>query len=124
MPGAMAVTYEVGGDFHLLLLGIDWGHLPHFDDVIDRNNKPHPERWRVRGNSAMMTVIPAWKLIEMLESPEFMEQREKENAKITKELSEAASHVVLDTEPAEFFTKEDFEAALRKVGKKLPKGES
>jgi hypothetical protein len=105
-------------DFKMWLLGIDHGHLPHFDDVVDARDKRHPDGWRVRSNSAMMAVIPAWKIKEILESEEFMKQRQLEDERFGRELTKANQHIVLDTKEPEF-TKEDFENALKRASRRI-----
>ncbi len=45
------------------LLGIDWGHLPVWDDVFDLHGRAGG---RMRVDSGMAAVVPAWKLIELL----------------------------------------------------------
>jgi hypothetical protein len=44
------------------MLGIDWGHLPVWDDVFDGNEKIG----RMRVSTGMAAVVPAWKLRDLL----------------------------------------------------------
>ena len=67
-------------------LGIDWGHIPNFEDVVDEGGKRHPDGWRVRSNSAIAAVVPAWKLIELLSIEELVKHRTVEDERIAKEL--------------------------------------
>jgi hypothetical protein len=62
-----------------MLLGIDFGHPPHYDPVVDKTKRAerHPEGWRVQSNSGFMTVAPIERLTAMLDSEEFaIERRE------------------------------------------------
>jgi hypothetical protein len=59
---SMSWDFYMGISVHLL--GIDCGHLP--------------ERQNMTGNSGMMVVVPAWKLLELLGTEEFAEMRETE----------------------------------------------
>jgi hypothetical protein len=69
------------------LLGIDWGHIPHFEDVVDEGGKRHPDGWRVRSSSAIAAVVPAWKLVELLNVRELVEQRDIEDERLAGELA-------------------------------------
>jgi len=55
------------------LLGIDWGHLRIREKVTNRDGEPHPDGWKVSTASGMAAVVPAWKIREVLEHPEFHE---------------------------------------------------
>jgi hypothetical protein len=105
-----------------LLLGIDFGHLPHFDDVIDNRGNRHPDGWRVASNSAIMAVIPAWRIKILLDMEELKEQRKKEDERFSREMAQADAQIVLDTEDT--FTKADFEQALRKVSRRIQPSQS
>jgi hypothetical protein len=90
------------------LLGIDWGHIPFqtfdpihpFDKVVDTKGKPHPDGWRVAANSGMAAVVPAWKLNELLNSPELLKQREQEDEELIEKVrtGELPSPAVLDSD--------------------------
>jgi hypothetical protein len=68
-------------------LGLDWGHIPYFENVVDEGGKPHPDGLRVRSNSAITAVVPAWKLLELLGVEELIKKREIEDERIARELS-------------------------------------
>lgn len=61
------------------LLGINAGHFPlvepEFEWVRDSDGEVLPDEWKVRVNTGMMVVVPAWKLREVLDLPELREQR-------------------------------------------------
>jgi len=102
------------------LLGVDFGHMPHYDPVVDARLKPHPDGRRVRSNPAMMAVVPAWKLKSfLLEDKGFMEQRKEDDEQAETKRDEAGRALVLDAEDEPEFTKEDFENALKKASRKL-----
>lgn len=63
------------------LLGIDWGHLPIWDDVFDdKKNKIG----RMRVNSGMAGVVPGWKLTDLLEEEEIKMGRGKAEEQLAK----------------------------------------
>lgn len=72
-------------------LGIDWGHISNFEDVVDEGGKPHPEHWRVRSNSAIAAVVPAWKLTELLNEPQLVKKRAMEDDRLARELASSAN---------------------------------
>ena len=49
------------------LLGIEWGHLPVWDDVFDRSGQ---KTGRMRVSTGVAGVVPAWKLSELLNNVE------------------------------------------------------
>lgn len=65
------------------LLGIDWGHIPLYEKVVEKNRDEYgndvavTEGWRVKTNTGMAGVIPAWKLNELLNIEEFVMKREE-----------------------------------------------
>lgn len=62
------------------LLGIDYGHLPLFEKVRGADGKPAPEALSVRSNSGVMGVVPAWRILELLNSPELARDRSSASA--------------------------------------------
>jgi hypothetical protein len=64
------------------LLGVDWGHINDWQPVCDAAGNPvdrdgPPWKTQVRMNTGIMTVIPAWKLIDMLDEGPIAEQRKQ-----------------------------------------------
>jgi hypothetical protein len=68
------------------LLGIVWGHLNDWKPVCDAQgrplDRPHPESMQVGQNSGMMGVVPIWKLIELLNHPTAVAQRQDRETQI------------------------------------------
>lgn len=64
------------------LLGIDWGHIHDWEPLCGPDKKPlnpvRPKDRQIRINTGMMTVIPAWKLAELLAYPTVSKIREQE----------------------------------------------
>jgi len=60
------------------LLGVDWVHITNCSPILksDRKTKVTPHKW-VELNTGMAGVIPAWRLRELLYSPELEMQRKK-----------------------------------------------
>lgn len=93
-------AYTLTEDRRVAFLGVDWGHL-------------HDNG----GTTLMALVVPDHQLVNLLNSKELMEQRKELRDKKSTEKEQPS--VVLDYDD-NVFTKEDFEAALKKVSKKLP----
>jgi len=67
--------------FSNMLLGIDSGHMPTSDNQM---------------SAGIAGIVPAWKLLELLNRPEFKEQRKRDEETL-KEKKEKQSTVVPDT---------------------------
>lgn len=109
-----------GPDWGFSLLGIDWGHQADYAKVLEPDSDtPVPEKWRVRQNSGIMNVVPAWKLAELLQEPELVQMRQEQEQEWVREHGESTS--VLDTasEGSEF---QRFENLARKLVR-VPKEE-
>jgi hypothetical protein len=81
------------------LLGIEWGHLPVWDDVFDGNRKIG----RMQVSTGMAAVVPAWKLRNLLDKKEVEMARDKTEKKLA----------VLDTAGTDEFA--EFEDLTRKL---------
>jgi hypothetical protein len=99
------------------LLGIDCCHLHSKAYVLNGEGKQTDGSF-VRQNSGMAGVIPAWKIAEIIESEELVAVRKEADKAITKKKQESSAS--LDSAEAETveFTKEDFEAVLKKASRK------
>jgi hypothetical protein len=78
------------------LLGIDYGHLPITEMVRDsQTGDPTPSGEYVRTNSGVMGVVPAWRLLELLNLPEVVAVRDKEEREIAE--TKRRAQIVLDS---------------------------
>lgn len=92
------------------LLGIDWCHIHHEEPVRngegDEKGHPMKDKSYVQSNSGMAGVVPAWKLVELLDSEDFVMDRKKRD----KSAQRKQTSITLDVEQSEEpkpFTKED-----------------
>lgn len=125
-----------------LLLGVDCGQILHKSPIVDQHGKPisipseiehEPDiKLHHKTPTAMATIVPSWRLVELLNLTEIQEMRKSKeqeyNEKITIE-DETHDDTVLselkvgsDDDESQMFTREDFLKALRKVSR--PKDES
>ena len=66
--------------FDMRLLGMDWGHLPEKAALKDPQGYLHGSRWYVEVHAGMMGVIPAWCILDFLNSsPRLVEQRRRDD---------------------------------------------
>lgn len=56
---------SLNGNSYLRLLGVNFGHLPTNDLIVDKSGL-RVNDWYTKSNSAMTGVIPAWKLNDIL----------------------------------------------------------
>ena len=117
LPGERDMMRESGNAKGPYLLGIDWSHLPIYENVLDEGGKPHPDGWRVKSNSGFMAVAPAWKLYDLLEDEDLLMERKKIGKAKREELDNTA---VLDVTTPEF-TKEKMQEAVTSVSRRRPK---
>jgi hypothetical protein len=98
------------------LLGIDWGHHVWWESVRRGNDRLVEQ---VPTNSGMMKVVPAWKLLDILDGSEKLVMKRREQEQKTKKLL-AESPVAQDfvqpdesTEPEDEFSR--FEDLTRRL---------
>jgi hypothetical protein len=101
------------------LLGVDWCHLNKFNRVLDANGEDTGNR--VEENTGMAGVVPAWKIIDILDSEELVTMREEDEKTVREAASVVSEDYSRDREQkaTKEFTQADFEAALRKVSRKV-----
>lgn len=66
------------------LLGLDWAHIHNYEGLLtDKETEApaEPKRW-VRANTGMAGVIPAWRILQLLDREDLVEQRTKDDEKI------------------------------------------
>jgi len=69
------------------LLGVDWGHIHDWERVYESNGiTAVAEKLKVRANTGMAGVVPAWRLRTLLDCEQLKKQREKTEAEIPREL--------------------------------------
>ena len=95
------------------LLGIDWGHLPIWDDVFDGNRKIG----RMRVSTGMAGVVPAWKLSDLLHKEEAVTMARDKTEKELAKREEGAASLDAQTED-EFAQFEDLTRKLVQVPKR------
>lgn len=120
VPHANAVVPEARGPF---LLGVNWGHLGSIVDaeVLDDNDEPI-RTMRLRINSYMACVVPAWRLAEFLAQDNLETQRKEAEAAIERERQEIKfqeGSARMDAPDGGVITREQFVAALRLVSRPL-----
>jgi hypothetical protein len=67
------------------LLGIQWGYIQDYEPVRDANGEPVNAGLKVKLNTGMMGVVPAWKLADLLRRDEIVAaKRQAEDEHIRK----------------------------------------
>ena len=96
------------------LLGILWGHILTEERIRDSDGEKMREGWKVRANSGMAGVVPAWKLDELLNIGELVELREEDEKRLAEELKKEEAGTTLNSEA---FSREDFEDVSKKISR-------
>ena len=75
---------EVGSSYYgPWLLGVNWGHLMKWQPVCDAAGRPlMPHGTQIPLNTGMMAVVPAWKLLEVINHPIAVAERKAEEERI------------------------------------------
>jgi hypothetical protein len=105
-----------------ILLGVSWGYISDWDPVFDASGNPVPSGMRVRSNTGMMAVVPAWKLRELFDMSAVKDRRAQRDAQIAAEraafpavpTATPSSPPANDENPTH---REDFERLLGKAAK-------
>jgi hypothetical protein len=85
IPITKYVPYDPDNDWHMLL-GIDCGHSSDRDAALyhqDRTDEPL-EEYKIEYNTGLAIVIPAWKLQEIIDSPEATKMRDEDKREYQK----------------------------------------
>ena len=85
VPIEKSVPYDPDNDWHMLL-GIDCGHSIDKDAALyhkDQTDEPL-EEYKVEYNTGLAIVIPAWKLQDIIDSPEAAKMRDEEKREYQK----------------------------------------
>jgi len=83
-------------DFGPWLLGINWGHIYSYEQVLKKNLSPVNEDWQVRSNTGMAGVVPSWKVLEALNTPELQADRTIADQKMKEKMASEDSPEPLD----------------------------
>jgi len=122
--GPIIKVQSISGCFGPWLLGIDWGHIPLWRPVYSEqsqeSNFVKPNHW-TEANTGIACVLPAWHILDTLNDEELMTSRREEDEKLQKrQAAESASINDSALEPsAQPFSKDDFEAALKKAARRV-----
>ncbi len=73
-PGKSTKIIHEGRTF---LIGIVWAHMDEYTRVVDKQDNVINDEWYVKYNTGMMAVVPAWRIIELLESDELAQKRQQ-----------------------------------------------
>jgi hypothetical protein len=58
------------------LLGVDWGHIQDWEKVYESDEKTTVAgKWKVKVNTGMAGVVPAWRLLALLNCEQLKMQR-------------------------------------------------
>lgn len=107
-----------------LLLGVDFGHLPHDDKVFEGARET---KYTTKSNTGVAGVAPSWKIMDVLNIPKLAEDRAMDDDARRKQEEENPDSFVLDAARADdslTFTQQDFESDLRKVTRRVEPSES
>ena len=74
---------SISGTFGPWLLGIDCAHIPLWTPVYERD-KETKTKYQVEANTGIACVVPAWKILEMLNEKDFVRARTKDDEEIAK----------------------------------------
>lgn len=132
-------TYRTGklsSLYFLCLLGIHWGQFPEHWELIsqDKLNKSETSSLvtdgkYVKGLSGMTLVIPAQRILDLLNIPKYKEQRKKGDIQLTEDYKkhgfppepEAAEELIPSTDNPQH--KEDFNSLVTAAAKKKPQAD-
>lgn len=92
------------------LLGVNWAHMNDRVPAYDENG--NELSYKVKSNSGMMAVVPAWKLGEMLDMPKLRQDREARAAADRKRIANAAATPTDAAQPRE---NKKFERTIRNM---------
>ena len=71
LPGVTAKRLNIPMQLGPWLLGIDYCHLRWDEPIWSKlTKKPVSDDWFIKSNTGMMGVVPAWKLLELLDGPD------------------------------------------------------
>ena len=83
------------------LLGIDFCHIHRKSHVLTPDGKIVEDKLYIEENTGMAGVIPAWKIMEVLNLEELVAMREKEDHAITKRKNKSGASLDYAEEPSQ-----------------------
>ncbi len=90
--------------FYHFLLGIDCGHLPVYEEPL---------------SAGISAIIPAWRIMEIINRPELVELRAAEMKELVEDRRRARrSGIIVPDSTGKELLKQDSEDALKKVGRR------
>jgi hypothetical protein len=110
------------GTFGPWFIGIDRGHVPLWKPVLEKDQETDTGH-RVEQNTGIAVVIPAWRIMDVLNKEELVKQRTEDDEEIGKR-KQTASIADVGEEDNQPFTQSDFESALKKASRKIPSSRS
>lgn len=75
LPMSLRPGQGISEGYGLWLLGVDWGHFPVKAIVKDKSGHAVCDGLWVEYNAGMVSVVPMWKLTELLDSDSLKRQR-------------------------------------------------
>lgn len=106
------------------LLGIDWGHRNVYEEVLEKQPDENghdicvEEGWKVKTNTGISYVIPAWKLRELLYIEELVEMRRKTEEYLERRAKELRKPKETGTS-LDVLTKNEFHKILDKASQPI-----
>jgi len=115
-PFARRVNGNMTSGTDIFFLGVVSSSFPQKEYIKDGNGKPTD--MSVQYNSGIMMVIPAWDILNLINSEPLMKTRKKNDEKIAEEKKKQSPELdYADVEKD--FTKKDFMDTLKKVSRKV-----
>jgi hypothetical protein len=90
--GGATQLVMLSGKFGPWFLGIDWGHIPLWRPVYEKDRETKTEN-QIEANTGIACVLPAWKILELLNVDELVKERKRLDREITKNLAIANTSV-------------------------------
>jgi len=88
--GGLKIEFiSVSGTFGPWLLGIDWGHLPLWKPVYEKQHKTKTD-YIVDANTGIACVVPSWRILDLLNQRELVRERKRDDEEIARRKRDAA----------------------------------
>jgi hypothetical protein len=105
------------------LVGIDTGNFPHYEKVfveewIEGKKHYKETNYKAENHSGFSVVIPAWKILDLLNLEVFAMTREENDKKLMAKITENPIRLDVHTN-ADIFSPDDFQDALKRASRKI-----